>query len=163
MPSLVTRDNSTGSIERPSPRRRGLIDLFLPAPLTESTYPELSLARAMMNAIATPGEWGAFTPTVEVTERDGNYVVDVALPGFRREDVELEVSGNELTVSGKYDRKQEDVKKHYSEMRQASFTRTLVLPQEINADKVSASFDNGILRITAPPASQIQMKRISIR
>jgi HSP20 family protein len=165
MANLMTRDSSTGSIEQRAPApRRGIFDIFFQAPLAETTLPELSLARAMMSAIAGPTtEMMNFVPNVEVAEKDGNYVVDVALPGFRRDDIDIEVSGNELTVSGKYERKQEDGKKHYSEMRQASFTRTLVLPQEINADQVTAAFDNGILHITARPLSQIASKKVQIK
>jgi HSP20 family molecular chaperone IbpA len=163
MAGLMTKDNGTGTIERRQPiRRRSIFDLLFPTTLAEP-FPELSFARAMLNAIAPPGAELVFSPTVEVTEKDGKYLVDVALPGFRREDIELEVSGSEVTVSGRYDRKQENAKRHYSEMRQGSFTRTLVLPQEIDTDKVTASFDNGILRITAPPASQIQTKKVSIK
>jgi HSP20 family protein len=165
MANLMTRESSTGSVEQRAPaRRRGVFDIFFQAPLAETTLPELSLARAMMSAMAGPAaEMMNFVPNVEVSEKDGNYVVDVALPGFRREDINVEVSGNELTITGKYERKQEDGKKHYSEMRQASFTRTLVLPQELNADQVDATFDNGILHITARPLSAIASKKVQIK
>jgi HSP20 family protein len=162
----MTRDNSsTGTVEQHGlARRPSAFDIFFQAPLAEAVLPEVSLARALVNAIAGPGtEMTTFLPSVDITEKDGNYIVEAALPGFRREDIDVEVSGNELTITGKFERKLESGKKHYSEMRQASFTRTIVLPQEINADQVSATFDGGILRITAPPLSQISTKKVSIK
>jgi HSP20 family protein len=166
MANLMTRDDANaatgGQQQRQPARRRGILDMVYAAPLLDA-LPELSLARAMMNTIGSPSEMAAFVPNVDVSEKDGNYVVEVALPGFRREDIDIEVSGNELTVTGKYDRKLEDGKKHYSEIRQASFVRTIVLPQDIKSDAVTASFEDGILRITAPPATQLSKKKVTIR
>lgn len=105
----------------------------------------------------------AFVPSVEVSEKDGNYLIEMALPGFDRNSIDIEVSGNEITVSGRYERKQEDRKTHYSEMQQASFARTVVLPHDIAADKVTADFQNGMLRITAPPVAPIAAKKIAIK
>ncbi|MGZ3551712.1 MAG: Hsp20/alpha crystallin family protein [Vulcanimicrobiaceae bacterium] len=135
--------------------------LFQPS-FPDMSLPELSLARSLMNTVLPAAEAAAFLPNVEVSEKDGNYIIDVALPGFKREDIDIEVSGNEITITGQYERKEEDTRTHYTEMRQASFTRTLVLPQEIDADKVTASFENGILRITAPSVASISAKHVAI-
>jgi HSP20 family protein len=139
-----------------------MFDEFFRAPL--AVLPELSLARALIDSVADPTmEMLSFVPSVEVTEKDGKYFVNVALPGFRREDIDVEVSGNELTIAGKYERKKEDGKKHYSEMRQASFTRTIVLPQEIDENQVAAEFENGMLHVSATPLSQISSKKVAIK
>lgn len=166
MTSLMNREQTTSApVERrPTSRRRGDFDAVRQAPLAEIVFPELSAVRALLNGMPMSStEAATFLPSVEISEKDGKYVVDVALPGFRREDIDVEVSGSELTVSGKYERKQEDAKKHYSEMRQASFTRTIVLPQDIDVDKVSAVFENGVLHVTAPPIAAISTKKVAVK
>jgi HSP20 family protein len=142
-----SRDQNTASAERPAVRARNVLSAQ-------------DLMNAIMPAVA---ETAAFVPSVEVYEQGGNYVIDMAVPGFNRDDIDIEVSGSEITISGKYERKQEDRKTHYSEMQQASFTRTIVLPHDINADKVTATLDNGILHITAPPVAPISAKKIAIK
>lgn len=166
MTSLMTREQSTSAPVEPRPafRRRGDFDAIRQASLAEIVFPELSVVRALLNGMPMPSTAAAtFLPSVEVSEKEGTYIVGVALPGFRREDIDVEVSGNELTVSGKYERKEEDAKKHYSEMRQASFTRTIVLPADIDVDKVSAVFENGVLHVTAPPMAAISTKKVAVK
>jgi len=128
------------------------------------SFPELAAARRMMSALMrqTP-DGGAFVPNVEVSEKDGNYVVSVALPGFKKEDIDIEVAGNELRISGKYERRETDEKTRYTEMRQASFARTIVLPQEIDANKINARFEDGIVRITAPPVTPISARKVTVK
>lgn len=159
MMRTTERDGGASAARRPVAQRQSIFDVLLQPP-----FAELSIARNLMNALspAMP-EAAAFVPQVEVREKDGNYLVDVALPGFKKDDIEIDVSGNELTISGKYEQRREDATLHYSEMRQGSFTRTITLPQEINADEVSATFEDGILHITAPPMAPVSHKKITIK
>lgn len=160
MAKMMTRDRDQGSavVARPARPRSVLEALF------RSGFPETSLTRDLMSALTTiPEAPAAFTPSLELSEKDGNYVVDMALPGFDPKNIDIEVSGNEITISGTYERKQEDRKTHYSEMQQASFTRTVVLPQEIDADKVTASFEHGMLHVTAPPIAPVKAKKVAIK
>ncbi|HEY2476243.1 MAG TPA: Hsp20/alpha crystallin family protein [Candidatus Cybelea sp.] len=166
MTSLMAREQSSSApAERGSAaRRRGLFDSIFQAPLAEVVFPELSVARALLNGMPMLStEVESFLPSVEISEKYGAYLVDAALPGFKREDIDVEVSGSELTISGKYERKQDSARKHYSEMRQASFARTIVLPQELDADKVSASFENGVLHVTAKPVAAISTKKVAVK
>jgi HSP20 family protein len=154
-----TRDNDGGqSLSRRQGRRQGVLDMLFPP-----QFADLSLARNLMSAL-TPvvAEAVAFVPSVELSEKDGNYIIDVALPGFSRADIDIEVSGKELTISGTYERSREDRRTHYSEMQQASFTRTIVLPQEVDADNVTATFQDGILHIVARPVAPISAKHVPI-
>lgn len=155
----VTQPNGGAAVARRArPARKTMFDLLL-----QSGFPELSLASGLLNAVApTLSEGTSFIPPVEVSEKDGSYSVDVALPGFKKDDIEIEVSGNEITISGTYTRKRDDAKTQYSEMQQGAFTRTIVLPHELDADKVSASFDDGILHIAAPPIAPLTAKKVPV-
>jgi HSP20 family protein len=131
--------------------------------LLQPPFAELSLARNLMNAL-TPvvQETARYVPSIEISEKDGNYVIDVALPGFTPDDIEIDISGNDLTISGTYERSREDRRTHYSEFTQASFSRTITLPQEINVNQVTATFDNGVLHIVAPPMAPIAARPVAI-
>src|ERR1700736_1668409 len=157
---LQTRDQNGGTSmqRRPQGRRQTVFDGLLLPP-----FADMSFARSLMSAL-TPAiaEGAQFVPNVEVSEKDGKYVIDAALAGFRPEDIDVEVSGNEVTISGTYERTREDRRTHYTEMKQASFVRTIALPKDIDTSQVTASFDNGILRITLPPREPISGKKVSI-
>ena len=157
MAKLINKHNGGVSVvRRPIAQPQDVIETLLP------TYPEFALARRLLGSMWPVMPETSFIPSVELSEKDGNYLIDVALPGFKKEDIEIEASGNELTISGKYEHKEEDTKKQYSEMRQASFTRTIALPKDLDANKVTATFKDGILRITAPPTAPINAKKVQI-
>ncbi len=95
-------------------------------------------------------ERDVWTPAIETFEREGKLVLRTDLPGLRREDVNVEIIGNELVVSG--ERKQEKERtaggRHYSERRYGSFERRLTLPEGIKEENIEASFDNGVLEVS---------------
>jgi HSP20 family protein len=135
-------------------------------------FPELPrfgrLIDAMMNA-PLPREIIAeenFVPAIDVYEKDNNYVIDVALPGFRKDDISIEVQANQVTISGRYEESKDEgdgkTKPRYSEIRRASFTRTVVLPREVDPDRAKATFENGVLSITLPPSTPITGKKIEV-
>lgn len=131
-------------------------------------FPEFSgLGRLLDNMMRLPlaavAAEEAFVPAIDVYEKDGNYVVEAALPGFRKEDISIDVGSNQVTITGEFEESQEDRQKRYSEMRRAAFARTVVLPQEIDTDRAQASFEDGILRIVLPPTSPIANRRLEIQ
>lgn len=137
-------------------------------------FPELPrfgrLLDAMMNSTLQPEIVAAevFVPAVDVYEKDGNYVIDTALPGFRKDDISIEVQGNQVTISGQYEesKNQNDNKnkqQRYSEIRRATFSRTIVLPREVNPDNSKATFENGVLSVTLEPTSPITGKKIEVK
>lgn len=127
-------------------------------------FPELAAQRRVLNTLMSRLPDGAgFVPNVEIAEKDGSYIVRVALPGFKKEDIGVEIAGNELTISGSYERKITDEKTRYSEMQQASFTRTIALPQDIDEEKTDARFEDGVLVITAPPSTPISARKVNVK
>ncbi len=105
-----------------------------------------------------------FAPEVEVREEGDHYVVHADLPGLKKEDFNLKVQGSTLTLSGERKNEKEVKEKtsYYSERSYGSFSRTLEFPTDVQADKVSAVYKNGVLEITLPKAENAKAKEISV-
>lgn len=95
-----------------------------------------------------------FVPPVELTAEDGDVLITVEVPGVDVEDIDVEVKGRTLTVSGeRRDRTEENKGKVYvRELRYGAFRRTFQLPRAVGADQVEA--DNGLLRLRVRGVSQ---------
>jgi HSP20 family protein len=109
--------------------------------------------------------WGAALPEVDVREEDNQYVLHASLPGVRPEDVNITVRDNTVTISGQAqeERAEERGRYIYRERRTGSFSRTLTLPTEVNAENAQADFTNGVLTLTLPKAETARQRRIPIR
>jgi len=108
---------------------------------------------------------GWSVPAVDMYQTDDEVVVKASIPGFKAEDVQINVTGDILTLRGEV--KQEDEKKdkawHIREQRWGSFERSVALPTEVIADKAKAEFENGILSITLPKAEEVKPKTITVK
>ena len=102
---------------------------------------------------------------VEVYEEGNELKVVAELPGVEEKDVAVELAGNVLTIKGEKkaetERKEEGY--HLAERRYGSFSRSLQLPYEVEADKVQASFKDGVLTVTMPKPAEQQPKRIEVK
>ncbi len=118
-----------------------------------------------------PKDWefpltgGELFPAVDITETPQEYVLRAEIPGMRKEDTKLSIHNNVLTLSGekKSEVKHEDKKYHRVESYYGSFQRSFVLPDAIRADKVSASFKDGVLTVTVPKAEEAKEKTVEIK
>jgi HSP20 family protein len=121
---------------------------------------------SLLDAMLVPDVKSRFGPgpLMDVYEKDGGYVVECAVPGFKKDDVKVEVAGNSLTVSGTLAEEKGEDKPHYRrrELRRESFSRTIDFPQEIDPENVKASFENGVLKIALQPTKRLERKTISI-
>jgi HSP20 family protein len=101
-------------------------------------------------------EGSMWSPAIEVTERDGNYVVHAELPGLKPEDVKVEVMDDALVIQGerKFTQEEKQGGVHRSEMRYGQFYRSIPLPEGVNPEQVRAKFENGILEVTTPVPQQ---------
>jgi HSP20 family protein len=101
-----------------------------------------------------------FLPNVDVIEKENAFELQVALPGMKKEGVELEVADNILTLKG--ERKMESEKaegRYYSfETQYGSFKRSFKLPKNVDQAKVDASFENGILKINLSKIDEQELK-----
>ncbi len=103
-------------------------------------------------------------PRVNVYEEDGKYTIEFAVPGYKQDDINVEVKANEVTVSGKYSQEKADEQKNYRrrEMRQGAFSRTIAFPEDINHDNVKATLEDGVLKVTVQPIKPAAAKKIPI-
>ena len=104
------------------------------------------------------GGWSA--PAVDMYQTDDEVVVKAAIPGIKADEVQINVTGDVLTLRGQ--RKHEEEKQerawHIREHRWDSFERTIALPTAVTADKAVADFENGILTITLLKAEEVKPK-----
>ena len=106
----------------------------------------------------------ATTPAMDVVDRENEVVVRAELPGIARDDIEVSVSGNTITVKGstRKDEKQEDGDYHRREIVRSAISRTVTLPSEVDGDKARAQLKDGVLEITLPKLEQARRKRIQV-
>ncbi|MBS1795762.1 MAG: Hsp20 family protein [Acidobacteria bacterium] len=102
--------------------------------------------------------------TVEIRETDKLVSVTAAVPGFKPEEIEISLDGRELIMSGETvtEEKKEDEDTIYSEWRSNRFFRRLTLPADVDADKVKASLDHGVLMLKLPKAAPKEVKTIAV-
>ena len=109
------------------------------------------------------GGWSA--PAIDMYQTDDEVVVKAALPGFNANEVQINITGDVLTIRG--ERKHEEEKKekawHIREQRWGSFERSVALPTAVKSDKASADFENGILTITLPKAEEVKPRTITVK
>jgi HSP20 family protein len=108
---------------------------------------------------------GTRVPAVDISEDDTAYRMEIELPGLTEKDVEVKVENNTLTVSSKKEEKSEEKKKGYirQERRHFSFSRSFGLPDHVDADKIDATFKNGLLNISVPKAPEAKPKMIEVK
>ena len=104
-------------------------------------------------------------PRVDVIERDAEVVVRAEVPGFEREDLEVSVTDRSVTVKGEHrqEKKEEQGEFFRSEISSGSFSRTVALPSDIDADKAAATFKNGILELTLPRLNKASRRKVEVK
>jgi len=111
--------------------------------------------------------FGFTTPAVDVSETDKALEVSAELPGLSEDDVDIQITGDTLTIRGeKTDAHKEERKGTYvSERMYGSFYRAVPLPPGVEIDKAEANFANGVLTVTLPKSeeAQQQVKRIEVK
>ena len=118
-----------------------------------------SLFNDILNDFWTPRE-SKWMPAVNVTERADEYKIDLAVPGMDKKDFRVEVDNGVLTVSGerKDENKTEGDVFTRREFHYGSFMRTFTLPDDVDGEKVSASYKNGLLSITVAKNEEAKRK-----
>ena len=104
------------------------------------------------------------SPAIDLVEHDGDYEVQAELPGMKPEDVEVKLSEGMLTIKGEKTSERSEKKEdyHLRERSYGLFQRTFSLPAGIDADKVEASFDNGVLKVRMPKTAEAREKERKI-
>lgn len=136
--------------------------------------PSMDLFRSLTDDLLGTSGWGGRmagsdllrAPEADVMETTDEIRVLVELPGMRAEDVEVDLENNILTISGE---KQEERREgdresrwHLSERRYGRFSRSFVLPRDVEPDSIQARFENGVLSVTVPKSERARPRRIQI-
>ena len=105
------------------------------------------------------------SPAIDVAEDEKQYVITAELPGVKKNDVTIELENGVLTVHGekKSEREEKKERRHWVERSYGSFTRSLTLPSDALADRVDASFADGILTVTIPKSEAAKPRTIAIK
>ena len=104
------------------------------------------------------------TPKVDVIDKGKKLVVRAEVPGFDKDNIDVSLTDNSITLKGtmKEENKKEEGDYYQSEVRQMSFSRSLMLPSEVDSAKAKAKFKNGMLEIRLPKKKVEKKKKIDI-
>jgi len=110
-------------------------------------------------------ETGAFVPTFDVKETKDSFVFRADLPGVKDSDVDISLTGNRLTISGRRqeENKEEGEQFYAYERSYGSFSRSFTLPEGIDAEHVQADLKDGVLNVVLPKKPEVQPKRIALK
>ena len=103
-------------------------------------------------------------PKVDIIDRETEIVVKAELPGVAKEDVDVTMTDNSVTIKGRTSHEEKEEKGNYyrSEISRGSFSRTIALPADVTADKAKAIFNDGILELTIPKEEKSHSKSIPV-
>lgn len=112
--------------------------------------------------VAPTAGTAAWTPLADVTETDETYLVELELPGVKSKDIDIEVSGQELVVTGEIKDRERKGALRRSTRRTGRFEYRMVLPSEVNTEGVEAGMSEGVLTITVPKAEVAKPRHVEI-
>jgi HSP20 family protein len=104
-------------------------------------------------------------PLINVTEETNNYYVRAELPGMKSDELNIQVTGNGISISGerKIPVEGNNIKYHRREREAGTFSRSINLPGEIDVNKVEASMENGVLKVIIPKSETAKPRQITVK
>ena len=127
-----------------------------------------TMDRLFDSALAgSPTTWqpAAWDLALDVAESEDEFTVKASIPGINPDDLEITFTNNTLTIKGETKEEKEVEQAHYHlrERRYGSFARSITLPAGIEADKIQANYEAGVLKLRLPKAEEVKPKKIAIR
>jgi len=106
----------------------------------------------------------SFAPAVDVYEDEHNFTLKIEVPGIDEKDIDVRLENNTLTVHGERKIEKDEKEENYRrvERNYGSFTRTFNLPPTVDAEKVAATYDKGVLKIALPKKAEAKPKQIKV-
>ncbi len=106
-----------------------------------------------------------WSPLVDITEDEKEYVVKAELPEIKKEDIKINVHDDVLAITGerKYEKEEKGKKFHRVERAYGSFTRRFTLPEDADGSKVSAEYKDGVLKVHLPKSEKAKPKAIEVK
>jgi len=120
-------------------------------------------SRDFLDAFWGGGERSRVVPAIDVSEDDTRYVVSAEIPGVRREDVSVELASGALTIRGEKKREERDERRRVVERELGAFERTFTLPSDAYAERVDASFKDGVLTVTIAKAEVRKARTVTVQ
>jgi HSP20 family protein len=108
-------------------------------------------------------EAGVWIPDVDIEEQDDAYVIEAELPGVKREDVNIELVGNEILVTGEIKERERQGVLRRRTRRRGSFELRVALPDRVDGDRIDAHLENGVLTVRVPKSEAAQRRRIEVQ
>jgi HSP20 family protein len=123
--------------------------------LFESPFGELARTSQLLSG---------WSPAIDMYEDENNFIVQAELPGMKKEDLGISLHDGALTISGerRSEEKHEDADTYRSERFFGRFHRTVTLPKAVDADKVKATYKDGVLIVTLPKTEEVKPKHIEV-
>ena len=106
-----------------------------------------------------------WSPSVDIYETEHEIVLEAELPGMNREDFEVSIENNVITLKGKreFEKKEEGDNYHRVERGYGTFTRSFSLPRTVSAENTTADYSNGVLRVSLPKREEAKSRRIEVK
>jgi HSP20 family protein len=145
----------------PARRMGGSPTTWRPMRGFEDIYSEFD--RLVQSLMTGAGGDGAWLPAADVSETESDYVIEIDLPGVRSEDVDVELDGNELVVSGEVKERSREGLLRRRTRRIGNFEFRVTLPGDLRADDVEASLSHGVLTVHVPKAQNTKHNRIDVK
>ena len=107
---------------------------------------------------------GGWSPSVDIFENETEIVLEAELPGMKREDFDVSIENNVITLRGerKFEKNEEGENYHRVERAYGTFTRSFSLPRGVSAEATTADFNNGVLRVTLPKREEAKARKIEV-
>lgn len=146
----LTRWNPMKEIEELDKRLSALLGRGVPSPAGDK------------KEAITVAEW---SPLVDITEDEKEYVIKAELPEVKKEDIKLNVQDDVVTITGerKYEKEEKGKKYHRVERSYGSFMRSFTLPENADGTKVSAEYKDGLLMVRLPKSEKAKPKSIEVK
>jgi HSP20 family protein len=105
-----------------------------------------------------------WVPAIDVFEKEDKFVVKAELPGMKEEDIDVSVVGDTLTIRGERKTESEVNEEDYyrCERSYGSFSRSIALPSSVDARKIEADYEDGVLEVTLPKAPEVKAKKVTV-
>ncbi|ARS37450.1 Hsp20/alpha crystallin family protein [Pontibacter actiniarum] len=120
-----------------------------------------SMLDRFFNESVNSRNFSGFTPHVDACETERGFEIEAALPGVKKEDINIDFQEGKLTITGerKLENREDGRRYHMLETQYGSFSRTFYIPDNVNPDRITAEFNDGILLVSIPKDEQKTMKR----
>jgi len=98
-------------------------------------------------------------PATNIIENEDNFELNLAVPGFEKKDIKIDLEDNLLTISSEKEIEEENVNFSRKEFTYQKFSRSFTLPKTVNAEKIKADYKNGILSLILPKVEEAKLKK----